>query len=387
MPPTKGRGKKILLNIFLLIFSIIFFLAVLEISLRLVYPQKLNPALYSAKDRETFAQYDSLLGWKLKPNAQGDFFSGEFDVRIKNNKQGLRMDREISQKKTQKYRIAFLGDSFVWGYGVADSARVSEQLEKNLKNTEIINFGVSGYGTDQYYLQLNARVLQFNPDMVIVGFYVNDFADAGNDERYGYKKPLFKISPDGELMLTGVPVPQIPPQEQKNSLLQKINLRLSHTSHTYVFLKPAINNIYHLLFPEDVSHFPDIEIAKKNYSEDYTRYQQLNEKLFCKMSRDLKNKNISFAVVYIPSKIYVLPQLLRSAAIAPDEIDVEKPQKILQNFSKNCGFALIDLYPLFNGSSEKQNLYFKYDGHLSPDGHKYAAQIIADELQGKFSGG
>ena len=148
-----NKIKRIYIGFIISLATIIVWLIIFEIALRIFYPQSLSPSFSPTNDRGTFTEYDPLLGWRLKPNAEGNFFSGEFQTFIKNNEQGLRMNRTISLKKS-KFRIAFLGDSNVWGFGICDKDRMSEQLEKMLNNTEVLNFGVSGYGTYQYYLYL-----------------------------------------------------------------------------------------------------------------------------------------------------------------------------------------------------------------------------------------
>src|SRR5262249_51729552 len=50
------------------------------------------------------------------------------------------------------------------------------------KRVEVLNFGVSGYGTTQEYLQLRDRVWQFDPDIILLTFTVS------NDVRNNSKK-------------------------------------------------------------------------------------------------------------------------------------------------------------------------------------------------------
>ena len=81
-------------------------------------------------------------------------------------------------------------------------------MQNKLDDFEVLNFGVSGYSTDHYYLLLNKTVLDYNPDLVIIGFYANDFGDTGNDKMQDYPKPLFRIE-NNSLKLTNIPVPKI----------------------------------------------------------------------------------------------------------------------------------------------------------------------------------
>jgi lysophospholipase L1-like esterase len=58
---------------------------------------------------------------------------------------------------------------------VSDSDTPSRQLENVLTNTEVLNFGISGYFTLAEVELLETRGLAFDPDEVIVVFTGNDF--------------------------------------------------------------------------------------------------------------------------------------------------------------------------------------------------------------------
>lgn len=105
-----------------------------------------------------------------------------------------------------KRRLLFLGDSFVWGYDVRKEERFTERLEAALPDTEIFNFGVSGYSTDQEFLVLRREIENARPDSVFLMFAGNDRAGNSSNKGYGYFKPYFSEGPGG-LHLEGVPVP------------------------------------------------------------------------------------------------------------------------------------------------------------------------------------
>jgi hypothetical protein len=74
------------------------------------------------------------------------------------------------------FRIAILGSSREVGHGVGDEDHLSRLLEKHLNenNTderirkfEVLNFAVEGYGGPQKLLQLERKVIQFRPDVVL----------------------------------------------------------------------------------------------------------------------------------------------------------------------------------------------------------------------------
>jgi lysophospholipase L1-like esterase len=125
-------------------------------------------------------------------------------------------------------RILVLGDSFTWGYGVEESERFSQVLEKSL-NVEVINAGVSGYSTDQELLWYRSEGIKYDSDLVILELAGNDVGD--NDHNLVstvYYKPRFVLE-DGQLILKGYPVPE-------TSLQGKVIYFLSQRSALAYFL-------------------------------------------------------------------------------------------------------------------------------------------------------
>ena len=170
----------------------------------------LNP-LYVSPERDRFWKYDSLLGWAHEPGQEGIFETPQFRTVVRINENGLR-DREHSyERQNDIKRILVLGDSFAWGYGVEESERFSQLLEKSL-GVEVINAGVSGYSTDQELLWYRNEGIKYETDLVILVFAGNDVGD--NDQQLVntiYYKPKFVIE-EGQLVLKGYPVPKTSPQ-------------------------------------------------------------------------------------------------------------------------------------------------------------------------------
>lgn len=84
---------------------------------------------------------------------------------------------EIERKRDGVFRIIVLGDSFTWGTNVEANATYPSHMEWLLKRAasgfEVYNFGVAGACTaDQ--LELLRKLPALEPDLVIVGYFLND---------------------------------------------------------------------------------------------------------------------------------------------------------------------------------------------------------------------
>ena len=159
-----------------------------------------------------FWRHDPRLGWHHTAGSEGVFDrSPVFRTRVRINDKGLRGRDYPYERVAGRRRILVLGDSFVFGYGVEQEEIFTTVLEGLLPATEVINAGVSGYGTDQELLWFRAEGARYRPDLVILLMCGNDELDNHSTIAYSlYPKPLFVPSPDGELVLTNVPVPPVP---------------------------------------------------------------------------------------------------------------------------------------------------------------------------------
>ncbi len=211
------------------IFSFIAFFCLLlllgaEFASRIIIPEWAPAGLENRK----FLVYDRLLGWANEPNQKEIFHDLDFTIEVRINSYGLR-DREYILQRTEKKRLLIVGDSMGWGWGVEQNERFSEILEEMYENWEIINASVIGYGTDQEFLYLRERGMDFQPDVVLLLFHPNDFLNNSAGEQYLHYKPFFSIGDNG-LIQHNRPVP--------NSSIDQIIKRL--IERTYFFKRVII---------------------------------------------------------------------------------------------------------------------------------------------------
>ncbi|MDH3981204.1 MAG: hypothetical protein OEU91_11905, partial [Gammaproteobacteria bacterium] len=124
-------------------------------------------------------------GWVLEPGVSYINYMREAPVPVSYNSNGWRDIEHAVDKPDGVTRILVLGDSFMEAYSVPfeDSlpARLQQLAGRGGQQIEVINLGVAGYGTLQEYLVYRDHGKQYQPDIVLLGFYVaNDVRNNSN---------------------------------------------------------------------------------------------------------------------------------------------------------------------------------------------------------------
>ena len=142
------------------------------------------------------------LGWYPIPNSEQKY-SGAGTVHVRHNSLGL---RDIELEDAKKPTIAFVGDSFVWGYDSEEDDRFTNVLRRKLPDHRVVNVGVTAYGTDQQYLLLRRLWDRIQPKIVVLIVCVdNDHIENSTNLRYdGPYKPFFDPATG---QFAGQPVP------------------------------------------------------------------------------------------------------------------------------------------------------------------------------------
>ncbi len=110
--------------------------------------------------KDEFLLYDSLLGWRTRPNASHANWSID--------SLGSRSAHPIALARTARERLLFIGSSLVNG-GTAVTAGETISAYAEDRSTEALNFGTMLYALDQTYLAYASSLYRYRPDVVVVG--------------------------------------------------------------------------------------------------------------------------------------------------------------------------------------------------------------------------
>jgi hypothetical protein len=165
-----------------------------------------------ARHDDMIAVHDPDLGWRPRAGIR----NGPDDV----DSRSLRSKREYDAMPPDGVlRIAAFGDSFVYGSEVSTDECWPTVLERIRPDTEVLNYGVPGYGQDQVYLRFLAEAKATNPRIVLFGvapptldrmvsvmgaFRMMEGTDSG-----AISKPRFELDEHGDLALIPNPLKRL----------------------------------------------------------------------------------------------------------------------------------------------------------------------------------
>ena len=341
-------------NFALAVVSALFGVLLVEGFLRIWDPPLAQPNLVQIH------RASNVYDWELIPGASGVGEEGEI-IRI--NAAGMRDHEYPIEKPPGVKRIAVLGDSFTFGMAVDLQDTYVKQLEDLLREqgaaVEVMNFGVIGYGMWQFSAVLEEKVLAYDPDVIVVGFFLDDVVASIppylNKEDWKGHNPFEKLFDDEPSVFYLANV-----LRNVNQLLEsKYRYRRGHR-----YLQ-GIEERKQEIGPENSEHkFYKIQIG----TADKAVYERF-EWAVGQFADRVRGAGMSLVGGYIPD------------ASQLHEPDRQYINGVLEAAAGKAGFELIDLTPRFEAFSDPRELYlFPLDAHTSPTGHRVIAEAIAEVL-------
>jgi lysophospholipase L1-like esterase len=219
----RRRAGRILLLAGSLLLSIVAVEAVLRAAGRLPPPDRIvtaRPELYQA-----YKPY----GYRLWPSRTMTYLYPQNNPRrltVHSNRHGFRGRRELDEPDARR-RVVVLGDSMVFGEGVEESERFTDQLEAAEPAWRVDNLGMTGFGPDLMLRALEEVGLGLKPDVVVLTIYTDDLrrvrpAYAGA----GFEIPRFTLR-SGQLVSIDYPPTHVWNRFSTTVAIQELAWRLS----------------------------------------------------------------------------------------------------------------------------------------------------------------
>jgi hypothetical protein len=397
------RPRNLKKKLLLLVFGLLMGLLMSEVFLRVIgysYP--------------IFYATDYYRGFALRPGMWGHYQrEGESDVQI--NSDGLR-DREHNKAKpADTVRIAVLGDSFSEAMHLPMEQTYWSLLEKKLqdcnafpgKRVEIINFGVSGYGTAQELMTLRQKVWEYSPDIVVLAFTTyNDIYDNSRALSKTEEVPYF-VYRNGELVYDPA-FRDSRGYRQRDSRLNRLgrwfhdHLRIVQLLHYIQFnaklrltdwrnrrrAPPAAQTQTNA--PVRTTPFTEADIGLDNMiyiepqHDSWRDAWRVTEGLIAEMRNEVRQKGAQFVLVTLSSAIQVYPnEVVRQNFMTKLGIKtVFYPNLRLKDFAQRENIEFVDLAEPMQAYADRNKVFlhgFGSDlgnGHWNATGHRLAAELL-----------
>lgn len=349
-----------------------------------------------------FYQMHPVTGWALVPDRTGWRETPNNRVWININSKGLR-DRDYGyQKKSDVYRILSLGDSFTEAMQVPLEQAFHSQLETSLNMSgngryEVINAGVASFGTSNQLLFYRDEGKKYDPDLVMLAFYIGNDVKDNDYKMKGEGSPYFYMQ-DGELVLKNYPY---------STRGGSVKNFLHKNSNAYHLVKRALwqgppgllswmkkVGLVHksgtAIDTEGVYGVPTSHLFWSNNwrdSTDWKRAWEITRALLAQLHRETAAHGTKLMVVIIPAaiQVYEIEWAKVMGAYPTDEWHSQVPNSILTDCLEEEGIIYLDLLPYFMKARRSDVIDQFYglpkDGHWNSGGHEIAAKAIYQYLE------
>jgi hypothetical protein len=349
----------------------------------------------------TFHAFDRARGWTLRPGLSGRQ-DREGHAQVEINADGLRGPRAAPEKPSNVLRVAVLGDSFIEAFHVPYEKNLCPLIKDELqvcprlggRPVEVLNFGVSGYGTAQELLTLRGEVWRYAPDIVVLAVYSrNDLSDNMPDLR---TPPYFSerrcrphfVERDGRLEL-------VRPYEGRGFLpfFCRFNFAARRLSLVRLLGSSAEAAARLRRRGEDRGQLSEPGAESMIYAppgdDPARRAWALTERLIATVAREVRSKGARFLVLVVdnPEQVYPDPEYRRRYLQLAGGTDIFYPNRRLAALGEKEGFDVLEAAPAMQLAADHGRLFFHgFDntapgtGHWNERGHAFVGRMIARAL-------
>jgi lysophospholipase L1-like esterase len=361
-----------------------------------------------------FYTTDMERGIALSPGAEGWYRrEGRNYVRI--NSEGLRDVDHAKRKPANTLRIAVIGDSYAEALQVPLDktfwAVMAEKIEQCPayagRRVEVINFGVSGYGTAQELITLRQKVWDYAPDIVLLAVCTgNDITDNSR----ALKRtdiPYFVFGEGGALTLDNSFQSSRAFRLQHSALNRagrwlRDRLRFVQAIHeaqmvikTYVAERRAQKEQEQqrgVALPAGAARSEELGLDNLIYTAPtdaaWTDAWRVTEGLIKMMRDEVTARGAKFLVVTLSNGIQVHPdpQTRRAFMQRVGATDLFYPDVRIRALAEREGIAVLTLAPALQSYAEQQKVFLHgFDanignGHWNTLGHAVAGEMIAQKI-------
>lgn len=377
-------------NLILLGATVVIGLALAEAGLRLAgvsYPE--------------FHRLDETVGWSPRPGMKG-LWTVEGRAYLSINAEGFRDDPHPLAKAEGVFRIAVLGDSFTEARAVPKEKTFWSVMGERLaacpafagRKIEVMNFGVSGYGTAQELITLRRHALKYRPDLVLLAVFTGN--DIWNNSRAldGHPDRPYLVFRDGEPVLdmsfrdSARFRSKLAWQGFKHGLINHSRI-LQLAKEAYIRAKRLFSTKSARAAAALDRPGPMDAVYKPPETEPWRAAWRATEAALSMMAREVRARGAAFWIATLANPIQDYPDAALRARFEK-RLGIESldyPDKRIAALARRLGAGAITLAPTMRAYAERTGVFLHgYAntapgiGHWNAAGHALAGRLIADAL-------
>ncbi|MDD5541817.1 MAG: acyltransferase family protein [Acidobacteriia bacterium] len=317
-------------------------------------------------------QIDPTCTYSLKPNQVTRLRYNNYDYTVRTNSYGLNSPEiSLNRPTPDTYRVLAIGDAFTMPEGLdyAESypARLQALLSQRMapREVQVINAGVTGYGPPEELPQLAELCPLFKPNVVVYQFFIDEFTQA---------------------LLT------------RQDRLREIGLDESGVSKIQLALERSQIIAHFNLWQDRIIAQLTGRTSPWRYGKALLQYYALGEhSIYCtesleKVRYDLdqmrhiaRSEGADFIVVFVPGAIEVsraedIDYFPKGQDLKDrSKFDLNLPEHNLLRIASELGIEVVNLTPYLR-NDPRQPVYFRNSWHWNAEGHRVAAQVMANVL-------
>jgi lysophospholipase L1-like esterase len=329
----------------------------------------------------------------------------DFRYTASTNSMGLR-DEEIPAEKEHAFRIAAIGDSYTYGWGVELEDAWIKQLETELRkaglDVEIVNAGQPGVGPVEYLRNTRAAMTRLHPDMILIGLL------QGNDLNQCYLPPhilwMARFFPNltrlvqewDTLYAERKPLPEsrgVQSSETHRAFLRDVAAQMLEeldpaARQRFDQLDPEVRELYHAgminpwMVTEGVSYEDFFtQVTDLDHPVTQTKIRALGF-LLGQIRKCAAAGGASVVAVSVPNGVYdnryLFERVKRLGYQVNPAIQKSKaPDRAARMACEAAGVPFYEVTEVFRNRFDDPDLYFEFDHHFTPAGHRLFATHIA----------
>lgn len=292
-----------------------------------------------------------------KPFLSKKIIDKEYRISYFTNSQGFRISgNQDPEQEFEKCDWLFLGDSYTQGAQVEYEQLYTTDLYRNFPDKIITNAGISGFGIIESYELYKNKLSKLSPSKVFLQICsFNDFMNV-QENRIGFSDYLMNYSNLARTLLYSIKYPN--PEE------------LPLGRWTEPFYPEKKENIdYNVFYIE----------ASDRKKRDWNTLKSYLEKF----KLEVEKNGGKLIILLVPTKEQIhykfFQETISSFNITPNELNMNKPNELMQKWVSELDIELIDLKLPFEQSN--QQYFFEYDEHLNVSGHHAISEMITHKYQ------